>query len=127
MYARAGAGPPATAERNASRQRFVLGNADPADCPAWARDLKGGGDCLFETDTLEHGVDSKAVSQLTDSLDGLFVALAHDVGCSEVFGECDSVGMAAQDDDSLSTETFAGDHAAETYCTVANDCHGFAA
>jgi hypothetical protein len=78
---------------------------------------------LFEADTLENGIDSKAISQLANSPDRLLASLAPDVGRSELSGECDSVGMTSEDDDLLGAQPLGGDHSAKTHRTVSHDRH----
>ena len=55
---------------------------------------------------------AEAAGQLVHALDGLVASLAHDMGCAELLGERDAVGMAAQEDDLLGAETLRGDYPA---------------
>src|SRR5258707_6601250 len=73
------------------RHRLVLGNADAADCATRTRDADRGEHRLFEADALEDRVGAEAARELVHALNRFVAAIAHDVGCAELFSECDSV------------------------------------
>ena len=68
-------------------------------------------------------MDAKAAGELAHALDRLVAALAHDVGCAELFSERDPVGMPAQHDDLLGAEPPRGDDAAQADGAVSDDGH----
>jgi hypothetical protein len=49
-------------------------------------------------------VDAEAAGEVADALDGLFAALADDIGGAEPLRQLGSVGMAAQDEDLFGAE-----------------------
>ena len=49
----------------------------------------------------QNRMDTKTSGEVTHPLNRILAALAHDVGRAELFSECDSVGMPAEDDDLL--------------------------
>ena len=54
----------------------------------------------------------QAVGELVDTLDRLVAPLAHHVCSPELFRQRGPTGVAAQDDDSLRTESARSDHSA---------------
>jgi hypothetical protein len=90
-----------------------VGNTNAADCTTWTRDAESREHRLFEADSLEDGVDAKAVGELAHALDGLLASLAHDVRCAELPRQRDSLGMTSQEDDLLGSETPCGVIAAQ--------------
>ena len=99
----------------------MLRQAYPADCAAGADDAESRLDGQAVADALEDRVRAEAVRELADALDSLVAALAYDVGRAELLRECDAVGMAAEEDDLLRSETLRGDHAAQPDGAVADD------
>ena len=129
MYARAGAGPPATVTllKNVA---IVVGICSccgtptrPTAPPGRAMPSAVTIDCRV-ADALEHGVSAEAAGELAHTFDGLVAALADDVGGAERAPERDPVGMPAEQDDLLGAEALGGDDAAEPDGAVADDRSG---
>src|SRR5581483_3369350 len=95
-----------------SQHCLALGNANATHCAAWTRDADRSEQRLIGADAFEYRVDAEAAAQPAHMLNRLVAALTHHVGCAKFFGECDAVGMTAQDDDPLSAEPSRRDHAA---------------
>jgi hypothetical protein len=76
---------------------------------------------------LQHGMNAKSAGELADPFDGLFAALAHNVGRAKVPGERNSVGMSAHDDDLLGAESFGSNDTAQANRAVADHGHAVTA
>jgi hypothetical protein len=78
---------------------------------------------MFEADALQQGAE--AAGELAYQLYRLVASFAHCVGCAELPGQRDPVGMPAQDGDLLGAEALDGDHAAQATGAVTDNRHGF--
>src|SRR5438876_3803896 len=103
------------------RQRLVLGDADAADCASRTGDAESRPHRLLESDAFEDSVDAEAAGELAHALNRLVASLADDVRCAEPPRQCDSVGMAAQDDDLLGAEAAGGNHTAQADGAVSDN------
>ena len=70
---------------------------------------------------LEDGMGAEPAGQLADPLDCGVPSLADDVRRPELASQGNAVGVAAEHDDLLGTETTGGDDPAKTHGTITND------
>ena len=88
---------------------------------AGARNAYGGAHRLSVPNALQDGMGTKPAGQLAYSLDCGVPPLADDISRPEPASQGNAVGVTAEHDDLLRTETTGGNDAAETHRAVAND------
>jgi hypothetical protein len=98
-----------------------LRNSNAADGTARARNAHRRAHRLSVANALEDGVSAESVGQLPDTLDCGVPSLADDVRRPEPASEGNAIGVAAEHDDLLGTETTGGDDPAETHGTITHD------
>ena len=72
-------------------------------------------------DALEDGVGAEPAGQLADPLDRGVPALADDISRPELARQGNAVGVTAEHDDLLRTETTGGNDAAEAHRAITHD------
>ena len=70
-------------------------------------------------------MDAEAAGYLAHARDCLVTSLANDIRRAELSGECDPVGVTAEDDDLLCAESPRGDDAAQADGAVPDDRYRF--
>ena len=103
------------------RDRRLLRNPDAADGAAGARDAHGRAHRLSVPDALEDGMGAEPAGQLADPLDRGVPSLADDISRPEPASQGNAVGVTAEHDDLLRTETTGGNDTAETHRAITND------
>ena len=130
MYARAGAGPPATLtffqKVRLTGIESSSGTPTRPIAPPGTRDVHRREHRVLKSHALQHGMRAQAPGQLAHVLHRRFAALAHHVRRAELLTERDAVGMTSEEDNPFGSAASAGNDAAQTDRAIANDRRRFA-
>ena len=103
-------------------QLHAVRNPDEADVAAGSGGADGLRHRFLGADGLNDRMRAESVGQVLDAGHALVAALSHEVGRAELQGKLLPRLVTAHGDDTLGTQLLGGEHRAEAYRAVTDDC-----